>query len=52
MLDDDTLNGADSVCKLTYWGSNPGSRYIDKRSVSKTNVLTTTLYNRASWLVY
>ena len=32
----------------SYWGSNPGSRYseIDKMSVSKTNVLTTTLYNR------
>ena len=33
----------------SYWGSNPGSRYseIDEMSVSKTNVLTTTLYNHS-----
>ena len=29
----------------SYWGSNPGSRYFDQQDVSKTNVLTTTLYN-------
>ena len=29
----------------SYWGSNPGSRYSDEQDVSKTNVLTTTLYN-------
>ena len=30
----------------SYWGSNPGSRYVEERIASKTNVLTTTLYNR------